>query len=111
VKENSQIWACHLNKIKFKNFIFFKKAHCVPKTVRFSYGGVTYTGNVFLNSFYPTFASSFTVYLGLQDKTSIVNSGTFTAPTVKSSVSNVVVVSLIYYFLIFDTRFEKKFFF
>jgi hypothetical protein len=83
-------------KIIYYIFTKNKKANCVPKAVRFTYGGVTYTGNVFLNSFYPTYASSFTVFLGLHDKTSLVTTGTYSAPTVKSSVSNVVVVSLIY---------------
>jgi secreted trypsin-like serine protease len=65
-------------------------AHCIPTSVRFSYGGVTYVGPVFANSFYPTLASSYSVFLGLQDKTSIVTSGTYSAPTVKSTVSSFV---------------------
>ena len=67
-------------------------AHCIPSTVSFTYAGVSYTGQVYTNSYYPTIASMFTVYLGLQDKTSIDSSGTYSAPTVKMAVSCVVKV-------------------
>jgi len=66
-------------------------AHCIPTSVRFTYAGVTYIGQVYNNQFYPTQGSSFSIYLGLQDKTSIVNSGTYSAPTVKASVLRVTV--------------------
>ena len=46
------------------------------------------------NSNYPSIASMYTVYLGLQNKASIDNTGTYSAPTVKMSVAKVVVVIL-----------------
>jgi hypothetical protein len=61
--------------------------------VRFTYLGVSYTGDVKTNSYYPTFGSMFSVYLGLHDKTSIVNSGTYSAPTIKVTVSEQRLVS------------------
>ena len=68
-------------------------AHCIPTTVTFNYAGEAYTRPVVTNSLYPTIASMFSVYLGLQDKSSIDSSDSFSLPTVKSSVAKVVVVT------------------
>jgi len=65
-------------------------AHCIPTSVRFSYGGVTYIGPVAANSYYPTIGSMYSVYLGLYDRTSILAGGTCSAPCVKAPVSKVV---------------------
>ena len=65
-------------------------AHCVPATVSFTYAGSKYTYPVTTNSYYPTQASMFEAYLGLQDKTSISFSGTYSAPTVKVDISKVI---------------------
>ena len=67
-------------------------AHCISTTVSFTYAGSEYTGNVNTNSYYPSIGSMYTVYLGLQDKSTISNTGAVTAPAVKMSVSKVVVV-------------------
>ena len=76
-------------------------AHCVPLRVDFTTAdSVSYTGSVQPNTFYPTYGSMFTVYLGLQDKSSIDYYGTYEAPTVKMSVAKVVVVSQSSYFII-----------
>ena len=61
-------------------------ASCIPTTVTFTYLGVTYTVQVNTNSNYPTIESMLSVYLGVQNISSIKNDGTFTAPTVKMSV-------------------------
>jgi len=44
-------------------------------------------GAVAPNSYYPTYGSMFSVYLGLHDKTSIENSGTYSAQTIKVDVA------------------------
>jgi hypothetical protein len=54
---------------------------------------VIYVGEVKPNSFYPTYGSMFSLYLGLHDKTSIVTSNTHTEPTVKVTVAEQVIVS------------------
>ena len=69
-------------------------AHCIPTQVDFSNGGTAYTGSVHTNSFYPTFGSMYTVYLGLHDKSTIDLYGTFQPPTIKMNVSKVVVVNI-----------------
>ena len=70
-----------------------KKAHCIPTKVTFSSGSVSYTMDVKTSTYYPTFGSMFSVYLGLHNKTSIVNSGTYSAPTIKVTVSEQRLVS------------------
>ena len=60
--------------------------------MRFTYAGQTYEGEVTTNSMYPTIGSMYTVYLGVQDKTSIDSSNTVTFPAIKMSVDRVVVV-------------------
>ena len=72
--------------IKIKLFSF-TLAHCIPTTIRFTFEGVSYTFAVTPNSYYPTYGSMFSVYLGLHDKTSIENSGTYSAPTIKVDVA------------------------
>jgi secreted trypsin-like serine protease len=66
-------------------------AHCIPTTVTFTYEGVIYTGQVILNSYYPTIQSMLAIYLGVQNKSSISNYGNFTAPTVQMSVQTVLI--------------------
>ena len=61
-------------------------ASCIPTTVTSTYLGVTYTVQVNTNDYYPTIESMLAVYLGVQNISSILNNGTFTAPTVKMSV-------------------------
>ena len=69
-------------------------AQCIPTAVVFYYGGVTYSGPVYLNTFYPTIGSRFSVYLGVYNKNSIVTKGTYSSPTVKVTVSDQRIVSL-----------------
>ncbi len=64
-------------------------AHCIPTSITFTYLGKTYTGSVTPNTFYPTFASMFFVYLGVHNRSSLINSGTFTAPTIRMSVQDI----------------------
>jgi secreted trypsin-like serine protease len=59
-------------------------AHCIPTTVTFTYAGVSYSGQVTLNSQYPTLASMFTVHLGLHDKSKLNIS-----PSVAMNVSSI----------------------
>ena len=68
-------------------------AQCIPTAVVFSYGGVTYSGPIYFNSYYPTIGSRFSVYLGVYNKNSIVTKGTYTAPTVKVTVYEQRIVS------------------
>ena len=60
-------------------------ASCIQKTV-------TYNGSVFTNSYYPTIESQYTVYLGLQNKSFIQDTGDISPPAVKMFVSAVTVV-------------------
>ena len=46
-------------------------AHCLPIKVPFTYNGENYYVNVRSNNYYPTYASMFHVYLGLQDQSDI----------------------------------------
>ena len=78
-------------------------AHCVYKSISFTYGITSYSLQVKPNSFYPTVASMFTVYLGLQDASKI--SSTNISPAVKMAVSNVIVVI----FIIFSKHFNLYF--
>ncbi len=47
------------------------------------------------NAYYPTYGSMFSVYLGLHDKTSIVNTGTYAPPTVKVDIAEQFIVNII----------------
>ena len=62
-------------------------AHCIPTTIDFTYLGVSYTGNVVTNAYYPTLESMIVIYLGLQDKSVIASDGTVPLPAVKKSIS------------------------
>lgn len=66
-------------------------AHCIFSSISFTYGVTSYKLQVKPNSFYPTIASMFTVYLGLQDSSRISSSNI--SPAVKMSVSNVIQVT------------------
>jgi secreted trypsin-like serine protease len=57
-------------------------AHCIPRSVDLTDQNNVYTVTVVTNTFYPTFGSMFSVYLGLQSKTSMNQS-----PTVRVYVS------------------------
>ncbi len=57
----------------------------------FTYNGNTYQGTVYTNSYYPTFSSMYTVYLGLQDRTVIFNANI--SPAVGMSVSRIIKVN------------------
>ncbi len=74
-------------------------AHCIPTKVKIAYNGEVYELNVETNSYYQTLGSMFTVYLGLQDKTSIEVSDTYSQPTIKMAVSTVYRVSLRYFLI------------
>ena len=60
-------------------------AHCIPTTVDFTYADTTYTLLVTTNPYYPTVASMFSVYLGVQSLT-----GINMYPVVKMNVANVI---------------------
>ena len=51
-------------------------AHCISKTVQFTYNGNDYTTDVEPNSYYPTEGSMYKVYLGFHDLTEIGSSAT-----------------------------------
>ena len=65
--------------------------HCIVKEVEITYNNKIYYGKVYTNSDYPTIASMYTVYLGLQDRTVISNLNI--SPGVKMSVSQVIEVN------------------
>ena len=83
----------------FSNVILliYLKANCIPNQLYFRYNGVDYSVPVTLNSYYPTYGSMFSVYLGLHDKTSIENSGSYSAPTVKMNVAEQRIVKMFYF--------------
>ncbi len=62
-------------------------AHCIPTVVEHESISLTVTPN----AFYPTYASMFTVFLGLEKTESALN-GNDVSPGIKVSVSQVVVV-------------------
>ena len=72
-----------------KKFFFIS---CIVKKVVFTHGIDDYEGDVNVNSYYPTIGSMYTVYLGLQDKSTIDKNGNVQGPAIKMSVSKVVVV-------------------
>ena len=67
-------------------------AHCIQTSVKFKYAGITYTGSVSTNVYYPTISSMYTVFLGVQDKSSIDDYATVTLPAIKMTVKKVVKV-------------------
>ncbi len=69
-------------------------AQCIKKKKNLVNGGTSYELNIYLNSFYPTIESQYTVYLGLQTKSSIDINGNVVSPGLRSSVSKVTVVKI-----------------
>jgi secreted trypsin-like serine protease len=65
-------------------------AHCIYTSISFTYGITNYKLQVKPNSFYPTIASMYKVYLGLQDASSI-SSRQLKSPAVQMNVANVIV--------------------
>ena len=63
-------------------------AHCIPTTISYMYANVTYTSQVYSNTYYPTIASTLTVYLGAHD-ISLFKNDTVTPPAVKMAVLDV----------------------
>ena len=66
-------------------------AHCVKRTFDYKSNGVLYQAEIIPNFQFPSLTSMYTVYLGLQDKSDINRNISF--PTVKMSVSQIVVVN------------------
>ena len=46
-------------------------AHCNPTEFDYDYKGNTYTFDIVVNQYYPTLASMFTVYLGIQNESAV----------------------------------------
>ena len=63
-------------------------AHCIVEEVEFTYKNITYFRKVYTNSDYPTFASMYTVYLGLQD----FSDDWYKSPVVEMSVIQIIQV-------------------
>jgi V8-like Glu-specific endopeptidase len=72
-------------------------AHCIPTTVQYTSNGYTYTISVQTNQYYTTLESMFSVYLGLQDRTT-VTSGSYSYPTVRRGVKKIVKVLILVLF-------------
>ena len=70
-------------------------AHCIPSTVIYTYNGLDYEANVTPNSNYPTLESMFTIYLGLQDKSKIVNNNV-PPPAIAVTASKIIRVLILY---------------
>jgi hypothetical protein len=62
-------------------------AHCFPKTVQFTYSGDDYETDVEPNSYFPTVASMYTVYLGYHDLTQIGSSSSGVAIEVSEVIA------------------------
>lgn len=62
--------------------------------------GLEYSVEIKPNSFYPTLESMFSIFLGLQNKSSIESGGIYSAPTVKVPVLKYLMVT---YFLVFTS--------
>ena len=76
--------------------VVMSAAHCIPtKYVELTdyYTGIDYNVPIEPNSFYPTLESMIQVYLGVQDKSSIVNFDTFSAPIVKPTIETFIIVT------------------
>ena len=85
-------------------------AHCIPSSVIYNYNGHDYEGTVKPNSFYPTMESMFTIYLGLQDKTTIINN-VVPPPAVVAKASKVVRVCCFYHYFYSEIFFAYTFHF
>ncbi len=73
-------------------------AHCVTKTVSFSYGLNTYTFPVTTNSEYPTLSSMYTIYLGLQDSSVLDLPNIY--PAIRMTVRKVTAVCIFFFYII-----------
>ena len=68
-------------------------ASCIRRSVNFNYNGSNYTDNIYSNSFYPTTASQYKIYLGLQNKSSIINN----SAALSFNVSQIIMVKKIFF--------------
>ena len=75
-------------------------AHCIYSEITFTYGYRTYTFPVKPNSLFPDENSMFSIYLGLQHSSLIFKNSNI-APSVKMSVSEIIVVNIFLTFLPF----------
>jgi acrosin len=64
-------------------------AHCIPQTIQIKVNDITYEVIVGPTNYYPTIASMYTIYLGLEDQTKI-NDGNISPPAVKMSVQRLI---------------------
>ncbi len=69
-----------------KRNVILTAAHCIPKTVRFTYNSIIYTTSVEPNQYYPTYGSMYSVSLGVQDKS------TSSSTTIEVGVGEVIQV-------------------
>ena len=76
-------------------------ASCIRRSVEINYNGTDYTGNVYLNSFYPTTASQYKIFLGLHNL-----NNAYVSPTVSFDVSQIILVTNLF----FKQNFESFFF-
>ncbi len=79
-----------------KRNVVLTAAHCIPKTVEYSYDGNPYETDVEPNSYYPTVGSMHKVYLGFHDLNEIGSSST----GVEMEVSEVIPVIWAFWFII-----------
>ena len=67
--------------------------HCISKSFQYTYGTKTFTLPIVTNALYPTVASMFTIYAGVDDVSFLATNTLPRSPGVILSVSNVIVVS------------------
>jgi Trypsin len=70
--------------------IVVSAAHCISKSFDYTYKGKTYTIPIAPNSYYPTWESMFTMYLGGHDVSQVP--ATVTPPMIRRNVLSVIIV-------------------
>ena len=59
--------------------------YAIPTSIPFTYKNVSYEAELVVNEFYPTLASMVSVFLGVQNKSSLSNNGNYQAPIFKAT--------------------------
>ena len=96
-------------------YTILTSSSCVVSQYKYDYYGTNYDINVVTNQFYPTFASMFTVYLGINDLSFFTGSTTRPDSLFVANVSEIISVILnsnnLYFFITFHFFVLQHFYF